>query len=1119
LLFSSGRALALNPSKSVFQYNCRTWARQNGIPANSILAIKQTPDGYMWLGTPRGLVRFDGGEFKLFDMSHLTNVRSTIITSLAHARGGGLWFGLERGSFGYFDGKDFSLMGRTNWGGESLLVQSILQTRDGDVWIAAETLAARLNAQTNDLQFILNPEYGDNRYNVLAVFQDSHGRVWFGTAQRGLYYWENNALQKFPDPALDELAVHALVEDKQGQLWVGTDWGLRCYDSKFQRQTNFPFPWYEARTLLVDHEGTLWIGTSGGGIARYVNGTITHFRRTDGLADDFVSALAEDNEGSLWVGTRNGLSQLNDVKIPTYGKTEGLSELNIAVRPSCSNSNAFWIATDEGFTFFDGSPHSVTNAGFRNRYLVNVHEARNGDLYVINGSKDIEIFSNGKIVARHACKVWPTAFAEDAQSVIVSMGSDVYRVGTNFFEPYKFAEGQKPPLNWIHGMMSSKDGATWVAGDLGICRIEGENFRTWTTRDGLPDSKVIWICEDKDSVIWAGLETGLVRLKGEKISLITQENGLYDNIITAIVPDDYDSLWIDSSRGFFSVNRQSVNDFADGKSDRVFCRSFDGLDAIKSAEKYQQQPSGCKTADGRIWFPTAQGVVMIDPTNLTANPVPPSIHIQQVLANGKELDLRKSGVVRPGNGNLEFHYAGLSYIAPMKIQYRYMLHGFDKDWVDAGARRAAFYTNLKPGKYEFQIEACNGDSVWNDVGARFTVELLPHYYQTAWFYGLCVLSGCAVLGGIYAWRTRHLRRKQETLQAARDLLENKVTERTAALADANGSLKKEIEQRELEVQRRVRAQTELEHQKEILEKEIEERKRMQIEIEQIHRQLVDASRAAGQAEVASSVLHNVGNVLNSVNVSTNILKDHVRKMRSSNLEKAVEMIEQHHDDLADFLTSDEKGRQLPRYLGTLSRHLTQEQDYLLEELKELTENVSHINEIVAMQQNFAKASGVLEKISASDLIETAIRMNIEAFQRHSIEIFREYENIEPLIVDKHKLLQILVNIFRNAKQACKDGPATNRRVVARIKLTEDQFVRIEVADNGVGIAAENLTRIFSHGFTTRKDGHGYGLHSSALAAKEMDGSLSVRSDGIGKGATFTLEIPLKPVAENVQAGI
>jgi signal transduction histidine kinase len=274
--------------------------------------------------------------------------------------------------------------------------------------------------------------------------------------------------------------------------------------------------------------------------------------------------------------------------------------------------------------------------------------------------------------------------------------------------------------------------------------------------------------------------------------------------------------------------------------------------------------------------------------------------------------------------------------------------------------------------------------------------------------------------------------------------------------------------------------------------------------------LVAASRQAGQAEVASSVLHNVGNVLNSVNVSTALIRDHLERLRSSNLDEAAQMIREHADDLGRFLTTDGKGRHFPRFLSEVSQYLSKEQDYLLNEIKGLAQNVEHINEIVAMQQNYASASGMHEKVAASEVVENGLTMNLGAFSRHGIKVIREYEPGEFMTVDKHKMLQILVNILRNAKYACDESGSSGKQVAVRIKQAGNGRVRVEIADNGVGIPPENLTRIFSHGFTTRKRGHGFGLHSSALAAREMGGTLTVQSEGVGKGATFILELPLCP---------
>jgi PAS domain S-box-containing protein len=295
-------------------------------------------------------------------------------------------------------------------------------------------------------------------------------------------------------------------------------------------------------------------------------------------------------------------------------------------------------------------------------------------------------------------------------------------------------------------------------------------------------------------------------------------------------------------------------------------------------------------------------------------------------------------------------------------------------------------------------------------------------------------------------------------------------------------------------------------------RDITERKRAQAELENVHQQLLEASRRAGMAEIATSVLHNVGNVLNSVNVSTSLVVASVKKSRTSSLARVVALLQEHAQDLGEFITHNSRGKHLPAHLAQLSEHLLAEQKTNARELDSLRRNVDHIKEIVAMQQNYATFGGVKEMVNVANLVEDSLRMNAGALSRHEVEVIREFETVPLLNVEKHKILQILVNLLRNAKYACDDSERADKRLTVRV-VNGDGRIKVSVIDNGVGIPPENLTRIFNHGFTTRKDGHGFGLHSSALAAKEMGGSLTVRSDGVGQGAAFTLELPC-PAREN-----
>jgi PAS domain S-box-containing protein len=295
-----------------------------------------------------------------------------------------------------------------------------------------------------------------------------------------------------------------------------------------------------------------------------------------------------------------------------------------------------------------------------------------------------------------------------------------------------------------------------------------------------------------------------------------------------------------------------------------------------------------------------------------------------------------------------------------------------------------------------------------------------------------------------------------------------------------------------------------------ISKDITAIKRAEQKLEEANKQLLETSRLAGMAEVATSVLHNVGNVLNSVNISSSVVSDKVRDSKAANVAKIAALLEAQAHDLPGFFANDPKGRQLPGYLKSLAEHLAAEKEEMVKELTLLSNNIEHIKEIVAMQQSYSKVSGVVDFMPAVDLVEDAVRMNAGAIERHHVQLVRDYVEVPPVFVEKHKVLQILVNLIRNAKYALDDVDRPDKLMTLRIRRGEQDKVIISVSDNGVGIPAENLTRIFGHGFTTRKEGHGFGLHSGALAAKELGGSLRVHSDGFGKGAVFMLELPCQP---------
>lgn len=1310
LLLLGTPARALDPAKSIFQFNCQSWTRQNGLPGDKVNSIVQSDDGYLWLGMQNGLVRFDGLEFKVRPVD-LAQARGQEIRRLVRANDGGLWFSIEQGGVGHFDGARFRPAANAALGDQTENAQCVFQDGHGVLWAGTDVGLHRWTENGESA-----PTMDRMIGAVFAVADGRDGVTWVGTVDHGLWRIDRAGPRPVGDARMRTRSVMAVAVDREDRVWAATTDGVRCYDPAGQ-----PVPVaagdLEAKAILVDRHGTVWIGTSGGGLGRYQGGKLTYLRKADGLSGDVVTSLWEDAEGSIWVGCTEGLTQLSDVKFPIYSGRDGLADGG-AVAVAASPRGGVWITTALGASYFDGKAFTTYTEFGGSRYIRRVLEASNGDVYFCDGDKNILIYRGGRQIAKIATESWPESFAEDEQGVVVGIGAKLHVISDGRLKPYVF-QSAAPDFYWITNLMRARDGALWVTCNHGAFRIEHGRWRNWSAAEGLSSDRGTGLWEDPDGAVWLTLGSGLARIKGDQVVNVRMKDGLFDDRIYAAVADDGGYYWMASGRGYFRVARQKLNDFADGRSTTIVCEPFDGLNSVRFADRDDQGYYGCKAADGTIWFPTPHGVLRIDPVGFVRNTVPPPVHVDRVLVNGKERSFPGAPQLEVGDRRVEFFFSALSFVLPRRVVVRYRLAGLDDRWTDAGERRSARFENLAPGRYRFEVQAANADGVWNREGAVFAFELPPPFYQRWWFHALVGAGGLGLLVLAARWNTRKIERSRRQLQAQNEMLERHVAERTDALArslaqlratldaTAEGILALQIAGGEVngiscnaqfvamwrlpedtlqsgaaavrdylaaqvqeserfrqrmmqlaatpgaeaedhltlqdgrvfewhcrpqridgrivglvvdvrDVTARRRAEAELAYERDLLRalmdsatdaicfkdresrflkvsqararhcglatpdllvgrtdfaiftaahaqetladeqevlrtgralvgkieretwadgretwaltsriplrdhsgaiigtigisKDITELKLAEAKLEHVHRQLLDTSRQAGMAEVATSVLHNVGNALTSVNVSATFVAELARRSKVSYLPKLSTVLEEHAGDLVEFLTNDPKGRKLPTFIADLARELMAEQAAQLEELARLTEHIDHIKNIVAMQQTYAKIAGVSETVKVTQIIEDAIRMNSSALTRHQIDLVREFPFEPVLTIERHKVLQVLVNLISNAKYACDESGRPDKRIVVRTEPTAIG-VAIKVIDNGVGIAPENLTRIFGHGFTTKRDGHGFALHSGSLLAVELGGELRVESGGPGTGATFTLELPLHPPA-------
>jgi ligand-binding sensor domain-containing protein/signal transduction histidine kinase/CheY-like chemotaxis protein len=764
LLIVCGSATALDPSRQPSQYVLDNWQVAEGLPQASALAIARTPDGYLWVGTQEGLARFDGARFSVFDTNTEPAFSDNYISALLVDRTARLWIGTGSGVVVLENGRftAFTRLAQL----EHAYVRSIVEGNDGRVWVGTENGLFEIGGD-RALSFNVANGLPDSR--IRALHEDREGVLWVGTG-KGLVRFDGTRFQTVSLTADSaDAPVTAFHEDIDGTLWVGTEKGAlyRRAGNRFEAMIR-PNPagreLASVNALIRDRDGNLWICTDRG-LVRWRNGELSAL--TGGLfAVSELPAILEDNEGSLWVGSSAvGLLRLRDGKFITVGEPEGLqSDMIWTIAPR--KSGGLWVGSNLGLGSYVGGRYQRIPGprGHENIKVRSVVEDRQGALWV--GTLGAGIFR----LDRHGMKLFDRRTGLSGNSVTALIEDRLGRIwvgteeGLDLIEQDKIKSMQSllhtsepTPIHLIH---QDHAGNLWVATwSQGLFVIGEKGTRHLGVADGLPGDYVFGIYEDERGDLWLGTSRGLALFRdGKLISLARYHDPLRENIYQ-LLEDDSHQFWFSTNKGLFTVARSALEDLAAGGTHPADFQAYGTKDGMRSAEFNGGNTSaGTRTPDGLLWFPSIRGIVRIDPSHIVKNALPPPVIIEQIAVDGEPLTLTDGAKVAPGAERWEFHYTGLSLRVPQRSLFKYRLDGFDKDWVDAGNRRTAYYTRLPPGSYTFRVTASNDDGVWNDTGARFRFTLKPHFYQTFWFALLCILALLIAAGACYRWRVGHLRR-------------------------------------------------------------------------------------------------------------------------------------------------------------------------------------------------------------------------------------------------------------------------------------------------------------------------------------------------------------------------
>lgn len=775
------------------------WRQPDGLLQDTLYAILRTRDGYLWLGTRSGLSRFDGMRFTNFDARDPSVLRENEIQALAEARDGSVWVGTYGGGASrYQDGK-FTVF-TAQEGLCSDFVVALCTMSDGSVWLGMDGGLSRYqNGRFTNYRIADGLAFA----NVRALYADNDGSLWICTKPYGLHRFNHGRITREKIPGLpNDLMVEGLARDRAGNLWLATMDGL------FREAPNgttthlttanglptnqigrsvYASPdssmWFasdaglvhvrdgevhgvpvEARSptpelvhvVLGDDEGNLWVSLAGKGLVQMRERLFFTYTTDDGLAGQMVDAIVEDAQHRVWLGTNSGLS------VRENGVFRSLP--NIGLPPSVTvptlladREGRLWVGTVLGLfrgsidRVAAGDPNALTEIKVEGQPFIHakwLFEDRHGTIWV----------------------------ATDVDGLVRIDGDRVGRLTTK--------DGLAHDN--VLGLSEDREGALWIGTRAGLNCYKDGHFTVYRHRDGLAIDAVEATYRDRDDTLWIATRHGLTRLKDGKFTTYTANDGLFADFVHSLVEDNVGYLWMASDRGPFRVAKAELDEFARGQRRTIDCQAFgieDGLLSTDCVGGYS--PSTACTSDGTIWFGTTEGVSVVHPTTLQRNEVPPPVHIERVSIDSRAIDPRQAWVAPPGRGDLEFHYSALCLVAPEKVVYRYRLEGYDRNWVDAGDRAAAYYSNLPPGKYRFSVMGANNDGVWNRRGATFAFELEPHFYQTRWFL-IGVIAAIVGSGlGVHQLQTRRLR-------AQREVLARHVAERTAA----NARLRAEVAERQ-----------------------------------------------------------------------------------------------------------------------------------------------------------------------------------------------------------------------------------------------------------------------------------------------------------------------------------
>jgi PAS domain S-box-containing protein len=1114
--------LGLDPNRLPSQYVREDWIRANGFPGGAVNTIGQTADGYLWIGTDQGLIRFDGFNFEFVSFTSDTTASKVPILQLLVDAAGKLWL-RPRGTdiLRQLNGK----FENVTYGAEALTSQITAVTKDSNGGVLLSDIAkGTFRFKGDEIQRLAKPTVLPGSSPVISMAETAGGKIWLGTLGAGLFLFADGRAGKI-NAGLPDRKINSLLTIGE-ELWVGTDTGLYHGDGNGFRRAELPssISSVQVLSMLRDRDSNIWVGTTRGLLR--INAKGTSFSEENELrGDGGINALFEDREGNLWIGGARGLGRIRDSAFVTYSSvSDRRFEHNgpVYVDPE----GRTWFAPAQGglYVLQNGRvqpvtstpPNEVVYSISGRADVVWVGRQRGGltRLRLRNGAITSQSYTVANGLAQNS--VYAVYESRDGSVWAGTLNGGVSKFKDGHFSNYTTANGLAS--NTVSSILETRDGAMWFATPAGLSSFSNGQWRNYTTAEGLPSPDVNCLFEDSSGTLWSGTSAGLASFASNHFQVSSESPDVLREQILGMAEDKSGRFWIATSHHVLRIPRDKL---LSGVVKVVDVHEYDQADGLEITDGVKRSRSVVSDSEGTIWFSLSRGLSVVNPSQINDNSVPALPRIEAITADDNTANLAGVVQIPPSPRRITFEYTGLSLVAPGRIRFRYFLENFDSSWSQPVAAREAVYTNLGPGSYRFRLVASNSEGLWNGPETVIALNVAPAYYQTYWFRLSCIAVIIAFLWAGYQSRVHQLQEQEkkfrdavETLPALafvadpkgnrtfmnRGWLEytglspeeasasgwektihpddlNRITERLRASETTGQPLDYEARLRRGSdgVYRwfLIRAVPVRDKRGKIAKwcgaaTDIEDRKRA----EQLQADLTHISRVNAMGELVASISHELAQPIMASTVNA---KASLRWLR--------------HDPPE--LTRVREGTEKIIEAGTLASEI-------INRLRSLYKKAPPKQELVAINGVIGEMAGM---------------MRGEA-RGHGVSIRTDLKDDLPMTVtDRVQLQQVLMNLMLNGIEAMKD---TGGVLTVKSQLGEDGQIEISVKDTGPGLPVGNADQIFDAFFTTKPQGSGMGLAICKSIVESQGGRIWANGDG-GRGATFHFALSAAAVKANAPA--